>query len=50
MLFTLMFFCAGVAVVLIVFAAFSGLKDFWHLLERPHSDEHNPHLPRSRPH
>jgi hypothetical protein len=50
MLFTLMFFCAGAAVVLIVFAAFTGFKDVWNVLDRPHSDEHDPHPSNPRPH
>ena len=50
MLFTLMFFCAGAAVVLIVFAAFTGLKDVWSLLDRSHSDEHDPRMPKPRLH
>jgi hypothetical protein len=50
MLFTLMFFFAGAAVILIVLVAFTGFKDIWSLLDRPHSNEHDPHLGRPRPH
>jgi hypothetical protein len=47
MLLTLMFFCAVVAVILIAFSTFDGLRDLWpHPDHRP--DKDNPYVAKPR--